>query len=115
MVPRHKLNDFMEMETRFCFHGNSFPLLERQETGTCFHFHGNPFMLLESQETETCFRFLYSRVCLWSIVVNSAKNYPAKMRLVKLPAVGRFARGQKNMISLIEYHTLLIHSSSKSS
>ena len=29
---------------------------------------------VESQETETCLCFLYSRVCLWSIVVNSAKK-----------------------------------------
>jgi hypothetical protein len=53
-----------------------------------------------AEETETCFRFLYSRVCLWSIVVNSANIDPAKIRRAN-PAAGRFARGQKTTISTL--------------
>ena len=99
----------MKTETRFWkrkrvsvsrFHGDPFTYVVREPgNGNVFSF---PFSmvihlltLLESQETKTYFSFLYLRVCLWSIVVNSANIDPAKTRWANLPVAGRFAHGQK--------------------
>ncbi len=73
------------------------------ETETHFHFHVHllpkqkhvSISVVRESETERRFCFCLS-------VVNSAKNDPAKMGQAKLPATGRFARGQKKGISVVK-------------
>ena len=88
VVLRHKLNDMMEMKARFwkrkrvsvsSFQCNPFTYIVRESGNeSVFPFPVSMVIhlltLLESSETETCFRFLYSSVCLWSIVINSANR-----------------------------------------
>jgi hypothetical protein len=59
----------------------------RPPSATICHHHQIILNPVESQETETCLCFLYSRVCLWSIVVNSAK------KLSRQNKAGKTARG----------------------
>jgi hypothetical protein len=69
------------METRFRFHVHLPP---KQK-------HVSISIVRESgMEMHFCFRLSE---------VNSAKNDPANMGRAKLPATGRFARGQKKRIS----------------
>jgi hypothetical protein len=72
------------METRFGFHVH-LPPKQKHESNS----------FVRESETETRFRFHLS-------VVNSAKNDPAKMGQAKLPAMSRFACGQKKRISIIK-------------